>query len=84
MAIARLDGSIALQCEGRCAGEILTEARGTGGFGYDPIFYVPEYQKTFAEMTPNEKHRISHRGQAFAQVLAQWPPDFPSALSSVP
>ena len=84
VAIARPDGSIALQCEGRCAGEILTEARGTGGFGYDPIFYVPEYQKTFAEMTPDEKHQISHRGQAFAQVLAQWPPDFPSALPAIP
>ncbi|MFM7384114.1 MAG: RdgB/HAM1 family non-canonical purine NTP pyrophosphatase [Microcystaceae cyanobacterium] len=79
VAIARPDGSIALQCEGRCSGEILKEIRGTGGFGYDPIFYVPDYQKTFAEMTPAEKHRSSHRGQAFAQVLAQWPTDFPSA-----
>lgn len=84
VAIARPDGSIALQCEGRCRGEILKEIRGTGGFGYDPIFYVPDYQKTFAEMTPDEKHQVSHRGQAFAQILVQWPPDFPASLSPDP
>ncbi|MGL5033440.1 MAG: RdgB/HAM1 family non-canonical purine NTP pyrophosphatase [Microcystaceae cyanobacterium] len=69
VAIARPDGSIAAQSEGICPGEILYEPRGESGFGYDPIFYVPEYQKTFAEMTPDQKHQISHRGRAFAQLL---------------
>ena len=73
IAIARPDGSIAIQSEGICPGEILIAGRGTGGFGYDPIFYVPECQKTFAEMSAEQKHEISHRGRAFATLLPQWP-----------
>jgi XTP/dITP diphosphohydrolase len=69
VAIARPDGSIALQIEGTCPGEILYAPRGTGGFGYDPIFYVLEQQMTFAEMPPQTKHAISHRGIAFQQLL---------------
>ncbi|MEB3309840.1 MAG: RdgB/HAM1 family non-canonical purine NTP pyrophosphatase [Snowella sp.] len=72
VAIARPDGSIAAQSEGICPGEILKEVRGKGGFGYDPIFYVAEYQKTFAEMSAAQKHEISHRGRAFASLLPQW------------
>ena len=49
----------------RADGEILETPRGTGGFGYDPIFYLPELDKTFAEMTPQEKNLYSHRGKAF-------------------
>ncbi len=71
VAIARPDGAIALQTEGICTGEILTFPRGTGGFGYDPIFYVPQYQQTFAEMSPHLKQQISHRGQAFAAMMPQ-------------
>lgn len=73
IAIARPDGSIAAQSEGICPGEILRVVQGTGGFGYDPIFYVPEYQKTFAQMSAPEKHKASHRGRAFATLLPQWP-----------
>jgi XTP/dITP diphosphohydrolase len=73
IAIARPDGSIAIQSEGICPGEILIAGRGTGGFGYDPIFYVPECQKTFAEMSTEQKHEVSHRGRAFATLLPQWP-----------
>ncbi len=69
VAIARPDGAIALQSEGICRGEILYSPSGDGGFGYDPIFYVPEVQKTFAEMTPDMKRSISHRGKAFASLL---------------
>ena len=47
-----------------CEGVILRSYRGTGGFGYDPLFYVKEYSKTLAEVTPEEKHAISHRGKA--------------------
>jgi len=71
VAIARPDGAIALQAEGICRGEILRAPRGTGGFGYDPIFYVPESGLTFAEMTPEMKRRYSHRGKAFKALLPQ-------------
>ncbi|MFB2768781.1 RdgB/HAM1 family non-canonical purine NTP pyrophosphatase [Pelatocladus sp. BLCC-F211] len=73
VAIARPDGAIALQSEGICRGEILYSPSGDGGFGYDPIFYVPEMQKTFAEMTPEMKRSISHRGKAFASLLQKLP-----------
>ena len=69
IAVARPDGSIAMQTEGICHGEILTAPRGDGGFGYDPIFYVPSQQQTFAEMSAETKNRVSHRGLAFAQLL---------------
>ncbi len=71
IAIARPDGAIALQSEGICRGEILHAPRGNNGFGYDPIFYVPTQQLTFAEMTPEMKHSISHRGQAFQSLLSR-------------
>ncbi|MBD2430166.1 MULTISPECIES: RdgB/HAM1 family non-canonical purine NTP pyrophosphatase [Fischerella] len=73
VAIARPDGAIVLQSEGICRGEILYSPRGDGGFGYDPIFYVPEMQMTFAEMTPDLKRSISHRGKAFANLLQKLP-----------
>jgi XTP/dITP diphosphohydrolase len=71
VAIARPDGAIALRTEGICRGEILTAPRGEGGFGYDPVFYVPSRGKSFAELSPDEKHAISHRGLAFQQLLPQ-------------
>lgn len=71
IAIASPDGAIELQAEGSCRGEVLHAPRGTAGFGYDPIFYVPAYQMTFAEMPPDLKHKISHRGQAFQNLLPQ-------------
>jgi len=71
IAIARPDGAIALQAEGICPGEILHESRGTGGFGYDPIFYVPQQQATFAEMKPEVKRQLSHRGKAFEQLMPE-------------
>jgi XTP/dITP diphosphohydrolase len=69
IALARPDGSIALETEGRCPGAILTAGQGAGGFGYDPIFYVQAQGKTFAEMTSAEKERYSHRGIAFEQLM---------------
>jgi XTP/dITP diphosphohydrolase len=56
--------------QGRCWGRVLEAPRGTGGFGYDPLFYFEELGKTFAELTPEEKHKVSHRGEAFRQVAA--------------
>ncbi|HWZ25295.1 MAG TPA: RdgB/HAM1 family non-canonical purine NTP pyrophosphatase [Verrucomicrobiae bacterium] len=54
----------------RTDGEILEAPRGTGGFGYDPVFHLPELDKTFAELTPQEKNLYSHRGKAFRRVLS--------------
>jgi len=71
VAVACPDGSIALHSEGTCRGEILNSPRGTSGFGYDPVFYVPQQQQTFAQMQPELKHKISHRGQAFQALLPQ-------------
>ncbi|MDJ0511324.1 MAG: RdgB/HAM1 family non-canonical purine NTP pyrophosphatase [Crocosphaera sp.] len=71
IAMAKPNGSIALQTEGICQGEILKQPQGVQGFGYDPIFYVPRYQQTFAQMTPTLKRDISHRGQAFSLLLPQ-------------
>ena len=68
LAIARPDGSIASQTEGICLGEITMKPRGQNGFGYDPIFYVPEAKLTFGEMEPSLKNKLSHRGKAFQQL----------------
>jgi XTP/dITP diphosphohydrolase len=54
----------------RADGEILEWPRGSGGFGYDPVFYFPALRKTFAELLPEEKNRFSHRGQAFRKMMA--------------
>jgi XTP/dITP diphosphohydrolase len=54
----------------RVDGEILEASRGKGGFGYDPVFYFPPAQKTFAELTAAEKNKFSHRGKSFRKLLA--------------
>ncbi|HEY9826998.1 MAG TPA: RdgB/HAM1 family non-canonical purine NTP pyrophosphatase [Stenomitos sp.] len=71
IAIAQPDGAIVGQAEGICAGEILYEMQGRGGFGYDPIFFVPELGLSFAEMTKDQKRQVSHRGKAIANLLPQ-------------
>ncbi|KOO52388.1 XTP/dITP diphosphatase [Viridibacillus arvi] len=58
---------------GTCEGLILTEKRGTNGFGYDPIFFVPQLNKAMAELTPAEKGAISHRGNAIRLLAEQLP-----------
>jgi XTP/dITP diphosphohydrolase len=63
IAIAIPDGEVQL-AEGICPGEIIPEERGTGGFGYDPIFLLPELGKTMAELSMDEKNRLSHRARA--------------------
>ncbi len=54
---------------GKCEGVILTEPRGSGGFGYDPVFYLPEYGKTMAEIPADLKNRISHRARAAEKLV---------------
>lgn len=70
LALANPAGEIVTHCEGECVGEILDAPRGTGGFGYDPIFFVPSVGLSFAEMEPEMKRQVSHRGQALRRFLA--------------
>jgi XTP/dITP diphosphohydrolase len=63
IAIAFTDGKVEL-CRGECPGIIAFEPRGTKGFGYDPIFYMPEFSRTMSELDDEEKNRVSHRGKA--------------------
>ena len=62
-----------LVVSGTCAGRILAAPRGEDGFGYDPLFYIPEKGKTFAQMTTDEKNEISHRGNAVRKLLQELP-----------
>jgi len=68
IALADLQGQIHAVVEGRCYGIITRELRGTGGFGYDPLFLIPEYHRTFGEMSPRVKHALSHRARALEQL----------------
>lgn len=63
VAIAR-PGELVELYSGECLGEIITEPRGTNGFGYDPVFLIPQASKTMAELTSDEKNRLSHRSVA--------------------
>ncbi len=60
-------------CEGSWEGIMVLEAKGSGGFGYDPYFYLPDYGCTSAELSADEKNRISHRGQALRLLLEKLP-----------
>jgi XTP/dITP diphosphohydrolase len=74
IALALPDGRI-FRARGECAGRIAREPRGQEGFGYDPVFWVPEYQATMAQLGPEIKNRISHRARAlaaFKQLLRSW------------
>jgi len=55
--------------EGKCEGMIALAPKGTGGFGYDPVFYIPDKDQTMAELAAEEKNVISHRGRAIAEIL---------------
>ena len=55
--------------EGACSGWIIDARRGSGGFGYDPVFYIPRYSRTMAELTMEEKNAVSHRGQAIDKLM---------------
>jgi XTP/dITP diphosphohydrolase len=61
-------GEIRATAEGRCHGVITTELRGVGGFGYDPLFLIPEFHKTFGELSPRVKHALSHRARALERL----------------
>lgn len=81
LVLASANGQVLATAEGVCEGLILQEeAPGAHGFGYDPIFYVPEYGKTFAEVPPHLKDRLSHRGLAVRAIL----PALDSLRASLP
>jgi XTP/dITP diphosphohydrolase len=65
-AVLRLDASTILRADGVCEGRIIETPRGKGGFGYDPLFVPDGFDRTFAELTNEEKNRISHRGRAMS------------------
>ena len=65
------DGHV-IECRGECEGEMLTAPRGNGGFGYDPIFKPEGHDRAMAELTPDEKNAISHRGKAMREFLKKF------------
>jgi XTP/dITP diphosphohydrolase len=67
--VAARDGEVLSTAEGAVEGMILEAPRGTGGFGYDPLFYLPALDMTMAELDLETKHTLSHRGRAFAALL---------------
>jgi XTP/dITP diphosphohydrolase len=69
IALAERGRAVAIVTD-RVDGEILEAPRGSGGFGYDPVFYFPALEKTFAELPAEEKNQHSHRGKAFRRLLA--------------
>ncbi|HUP94806.1 MAG TPA: RdgB/HAM1 family non-canonical purine NTP pyrophosphatase [Burkholderiales bacterium] len=69
--VRRADDPEPLIAEGRWHGEVIAEARGSNGFGYDPYFHVPALGRTAAELVAEEKNAISHRGQALKQLVAR-------------
>lgn len=68
LALADADGRIVLTVQDSVEGVLLRDGRGSNGFGYDPLFYFPELGKTTAELPPEQKHAISHRGQALRRL----------------
>jgi XTP/dITP diphosphohydrolase len=71
LALAGPDGDVVVGARGACEGRIATAPRGSGGFGYDPLFWLPALSCSAAELPRAEKNRISHRGLALAQLSAQ-------------
>ena len=67
-ALADPQGEVRAVTEGRCHGTIVRDYRGHGGFGYDPLFLIPEYHRTFGELSPHVKHALSHRARALAKL----------------
>lgn len=71
--VRHADDPLPIIAQGLWQGEILASLQGDGGFGYDPLFWLPELQATAASLSAAEKNSISHRGQAIEQLLAQLP-----------
>ena len=72
VAVASADDPEPLIAEARWSGEILAQPRGEGGFGYDPLFLLPHLGRTAAELPPDEKNQLSHRGQAMRELARRF------------
>ncbi len=81
--IAFVDENRELTTEGFVEGSVSTTAKGVGGFGYDPVFYVPELEKTYSEMTMTEKNHISHRGKAIRNMIQLLGSHFPKTFHNL-
>jgi XTP/dITP diphosphohydrolase len=79
LALADPAGNVVAESEGRCGGRIAQARSGQGGFGYDPLFVLPEYHQTFGELSPRVKAALSHRARALERIL----PAVRRALSNV-
>ena len=71
MVVVNPDGKVLFSCEGTCEGLIIDSPKGVQGFGYDPIFFIPEKNATMAELTMDEKNTVSHRGKALKKII-EW------------
>lgn len=69
VALSNPSGEVRIAVEGTCRGRILHEANGKGGFGYDPYFLIPEFHRTFGELSPLVKQKLSHRARAFTKFI---------------
>lgn len=72
LAVVQPDGKVLYEADGSCDGMLLHEPLGTGGFGYDPLFWSTELHKGMAEATMEEKNKISHRGKAIRKLVTIW------------
>lgn len=71
MVVVNPEGETLFACQGICEGLIIDSSKGTNGFGYDPIFFIPEKNATMAELTMDEKNTVSHRGKALKKII-EW------------
>lgn len=72
LALADPEGRVVLEARGECWGRIIRQRRGVGGFGYDPLFEIPEYHQTFAELGSTVKSVLSHRARALRRFVAEF------------
>ena len=82
-AMSYVDNKTELTVEGSVQGSILNSPKGNGGFGYDAIFYIKEREKTFAEMTLDEKNKISHRAKAITNMIKLLQSRYPEIFSKM-
>lgn len=78
LAVSDPGGTVRLTASGKCRGRIIADAAGAGGFGYDPLFLLPEYHRTFGQLSPIVKGVLSHRARAMSQLVRRLSAVLPS------